>query len=77
MDIVCEVMFTQMTTVGIQKSGEQAIAAIFKELKQLDRGAITGIPVVISTYVSTLSLRGRRALRSVNLRKHKKKKFKS
>ena len=67
MDIAYGVMFTQMSAkAGF--FGERAIATIFKEFKQLYKGATSGNPVVIPIDARTLlSTRKRKALRIVNL----------
>ena len=45
---ILKIIFTQMSAkCGIRKHGEKAIAVIFKELNQLDKGAKEGNPVVI------------------------------
>ena len=45
---IVKVIFTQMSTkVGIRKHCKKAIAAMFKELNQFDKGAKKGDPVVI------------------------------
>ena len=42
----CDVMFTQMNAKkGIKLFGERAIAAMFKEFKQMDQGPMPGKPV--------------------------------
>ena len=67
------VVFTQMqASKGIKKYGQRAVAALFKELKQLDQGPMEGKPVVQGIDPSTLSeLEKREALEAVNLIKEK------
>ena len=67
-------MFTQMhVKKGIAKHGEKAIAVLFKELKQLNDGAIAGKPVVVPVDPRTLSIKEiRSALNVVTLIKEKK-----
>ena len=58
---------------GIKKHGQAAIAALFKELKQLDRGVLEGNPVVVPTDPNVLTPEGKkRALEAVNLIKEKR-----
>ena len=50
------VMFTQMSAKeGIKQFGEKAIAAMVKELKQLNNGAMKGKPVVVPINPSKLT----------------------
>ena len=52
----CRVMFTQMQAKkGIEKIGERAIAALVKEFKQLNDGAVPGKPVVCPVNPNTLT----------------------
>ena len=66
---IMKVIFTQMSAkCGIRKHGEKAIAAIFKELNQLDKGAKEGNPVVIPLDPYKLTTQEKReALEAVNL----------
>ena len=58
---------------GIELFGEEAIAAIYKEYKQLDEGAKKGNPVVSPTPSDTLTDEDKRqALDAVNLIKQKR-----
>ena len=82
----CEVLFTQMTTQpelkryaqmsakqGFKIFGQAAVAAMVKEFKQLDQGAVPGKPVVAPTDVNTLTpSEKKKALRAVNLIKEKR-----
>lgn len=53
--------------------GEQAIAAMFKELKQLDTGAMPGKPVIAPIHPSKLSEASKKkAMNAVNLIKEKR-----
>ena len=74
MNIAIKVMFTQMSAKrGIKLFGEEAIAAIYKEYKQLDEGAKKGNPVVSPTPSDTLTDEDKRqALDAVNLIKQKR-----
>ena len=67
-------VFTQMSaTQGIKKHGEKAIAAIFKELKQLNEGAMPGKPVITPIPFESLTEQDRsQALEAVNLIKEKR-----
>ena len=67
-------MFTQMNASrGIKEFGERAIAAIFKEYKQLNDGAFAGKPVVGEINPDTLTPeQKRKALDAVNLIKQKR-----
>ena len=69
-----DVMFTQMSAKqGIKLFGEKAIAAMYKELKQLDEGAMPGKPVVQPIDVKQLSDKDKKnALYAVNLIKQKR-----
>ena len=71
---IMKVIFTQMSAkCGIRKHGEKAIAAIFKELNQLDKGAKEGNPVVIPLDPYKLTTQEKReALEAVNLIKEKR-----
>ena len=66
-------VFTQMQgTKGIKKHREKVVAAMFKELKQLDQGAMEEKPEVQGIDPSTLSEQEKReALEAVNLIKEK------
>ena len=68
------VMFTQMSAKeGIKHFGERAVAAIFKELKQLDEGAMPGKPVVQPIDINKLTVENRKAaLNAINLIKQKR-----
>ena len=56
MDFTIGVVFNQMLAVqGINKYGEKAIAAMSKELKQLDVGAMDGKPVIVPIKAKTLT----------------------
>ena len=58
---------------GIKKFGERAIAAMFKEYKQLNDGVIEGKPVVKSMDAALLTPQDKkRALETVNLIKKKR-----
>ena len=58
---------------GIRKHGEKAIAVIFKELNQLDKGAKEGNPVVIPQDPTKLTSQEKReALEAINLIKEKR-----
>jgi hypothetical protein len=58
---------------GIKRFGEKAIAALFKEYKQLDEGAMKGKPVLAPINPDTLSYEQRKqALYAVNLIKEKR-----
>ena len=74
MNVALNVMFTQMTAKrGIKLFGEEAIAAIYKEYKQLDEGAKKGNPVVSPTPWEDLTDEDKRkALDAVNLIKQKR-----
>ena len=67
-------VFTQMSaTQGIKKHGERAIAAIFKELKQLNDGVMPGKPVIVPIPFEELTDEDvRQALEAVNLIKEKR-----
>mmetsp|Transcript_26947 Transcript_26947/g.39879 ORF Transcript_26947/g.39879 Transcript_26947/m.39879 type:complete len:200 (-) Transcript_26947:1357-1956(-) len=80
-DIVNDVMrstvnvtFTQMSAKkGMKLLGESAVAAMFKELKQLDQGPMPGKPVVQPVNVDELSAEVKeRAMEAVNLIKVKR-----
>jgi hypothetical protein len=80
MDIATNVMFTQMSEysqmsakAGIKRFGEQAVAAMWKEYKQLNEGAVPGKPVFGSVDPKSLSFEEHsRALEAVNLIKKKR-----
>ena len=60
-------------TREIQLFGEQAIAAMFKEFKQLDTGVVPGKPVIAPVDVDQVSPQARKAaLEAVNLIKEKR-----
>ena len=63
------VMFTQMSArKGIKLFGEQAIAAMFKELKQLNDGVVPGKPVIEPIKFESLTEENKQeALEAVNL----------
>ncbi len=67
-------VFTQMSaTQGIKKHGERAIAAIFKELKQLNDGAMPGKPAIAPIPFEDLAATNKKqALEAVNLIKEKR-----
>jgi len=71
---VTRVVFTQMSAKkGFKKHGQKAVSAIFKELKQLDIGAVEGRPVIEAIAHSTLTPKEKReALEAVNLIKEKR-----
>ena len=73
MNIALHVMFTQMTAKrGIKLFGEEAIAAMYKEYKQLNKGSKKGNPVVTPTPWEALSEDAKhKALDAVNLIKQK------
>lgn len=57
---------------GIEKHGERTVAAIIKELKQLDVGAKAGNPVVIPQVPHELTEKDEKeALEAINLIKEK------
>eukprot|EP00957_Ditylum_brightwellii_P179219 13653549-Ditylum_brightwellii.AAC.1 len=61
MSIAIKVMFTQMNTKkGIRMFGECAVAALFKEYKQLNDRAVSGEPVVSPIDSKTLTKKDRR-----------------
>ena len=68
------IVLTQMSAKkGIKLYGHRAVAAMFKELKQLNDGAKPGNPVVIPTCPDKLSSREKsEALEAVNLIKMKR-----
>lgn len=74
MNTALEVMFTQMTAKrGMKLFGEEAVAAIFKEYKQLDQGAKEGNPVVTPTPYESLTEDDKyKALDAVNLIQQKR-----
>ena len=74
MAIATKVMFTQMTAKkGMKLFGEQAVAAMFKEYKQLNEGAVPGKPVLAPIDPDTLSREEKRqSLEAVNLIKEKR-----
>ena len=67
-------MFTQMTSKqGIKTFGEKAVAAMLKEPKPLDEGAMAGKPVIQPMHVNILTREDRRgALNAINLIKEKR-----
>ena len=67
-------IFTQMSaSQGIKKHGEKAIAAVFKELQQLDTGVLPGKPVVAPQDPLELTAKDlEEALEAVNLIKEKR-----
>ena len=67
-------VFTQMSAQqGIKKHGEKAIAAILKELKQLNDGAVEGKPVITPISFEDLTPQDKeQALEAVNLIKEKR-----
>ena len=68
MDFTVGVVFNQMLAVqGIKKHGEKAMAAMFKELKQLDVGAMDGKPVIAPINARSLTtIEKEQALEAVN-----------
>ena len=70
----CEVMFTQMNAKkGIKQFGERAVAAMFKEYEQLDKGPMPGKPVFEPINYNDLTQEERKqALEAVNLIKEKR-----
>ena len=72
--LACDVMFTQMNAKkGIKLFGERAVAAMFKEYKQLDKGPMPGKPVFGPiSYESLTNQEIREALEAVNLIKEKR-----
>ena len=68
-DRAVHVMFTQMSAhKGIKLFGERAIAAMMKELKQLNNGVIPGNPVIQPIPFEELTLRNKKeALEAVNI----------
>jgi hypothetical protein len=66
--------FLQMTAkAGIKKFGDKAVAAMLKEFKQLNVGAVPGKPVFGTVDPTTLNREEkRRALEAVNLIKKKR-----
>lgn len=73
MNILNEVMFTKISVKAeIKKFAETAIAAMFKEFNQSDKGAIPRNPVVIPIYTINLTAEEKRkVLPAVNLIKEK------
>ncbi len=67
-------IFTQMSAKeGISRFGERAVAAIFKELKQLNDGVLPGNPVMQPISLEDLSPEDKqKALEAVNLIKEKR-----
>ena len=67
-------LLTQLSAnKGIKKHGQIAIAALFKELKQLDYGVMKGKPVVVPTDPDILSPNDKKqALEAINLIKEKR-----
>jgi hypothetical protein len=74
MSLATKVMFTQMNAKkGIKRFGERAIAAMFKEYKQMDEGPMPGKPVFGVCDSTKLSWEEKRqALEAVNLIKEKR-----
>lgn len=72
--LACEVMFTQMNAKkGIKMFGECAVAAMFKEYKQLNDGPMPGKPVFGPISYDELSQQEiKEALEAVNLIKEKR-----
>ena len=68
------VMFTQMSANrGIKIFGKRAVAAIFKELKQLNDGVLPGNPVIVPINIESLTDEDKRkSLKAVNLIKVKR-----
>ena len=68
------IVLTQMSAAkGIAKFGERAVAAMIKELKQLDEGPMPGKRAVAPVNPDTLSKDEKsRALEAVNLIKEKR-----
>ena len=73
-DRVMGIVFTQMSAnQGIKKHGDKAVAAVFKELQQLDTGVLPGNPVVAPQDPTELTAKDmREALEAVNLIKEKR-----
>ena len=67
-------MFAQMSArKGIKKFGEKAIAALIKEYKQLDQGAVKGKPVICAINPDDISLESKKkAMNVVNLIQQKR-----
>ena len=74
MKTTVDVMFTQMSAHrGIKMFKERAVAAMIKELTQLDRGAVEGKPVVIPINPKSLTPENKKqALEAVHLIKEKR-----
>ena len=74
MNFTVGVVFNQMLAMqGIKKHGEKAVAAMFKEFKQLDVGAMDGKPVIEPIDPKTLTtIEKEQALEAVNLIKEKR-----
>ena len=74
MDKALRIIFTQMSAKqGFKTVGEQAVAAIFKEYKQLNDGPMPGKPVVQAVDTNTLTDEMKsKALDAVNLIKIKR-----
>ena len=68
------VLFTQMSANrGIKLFGERSVAAIFKELKQLNDGVLPGNPVIVPIDIESLTEEDKRkSLEAVNLIKVKR-----
>ena len=68
------VMFTQMNAKkGIKQFGERAVAAIFKEFRQMDKGPMPGKPVFGPQDASKMTpLEKKKTLEAVNLVKEKR-----
>ena len=74
MKTATRVMFTQMgSSKGIKLFGERAVAAMTKELKQLEYGPMPGKKVIEAIDPDTLSFQQKRmALNAINLIKEKR-----
>ena len=74
MNFIVGIVFNQISaTQGVKKHGEKAVAAVFKELKQLDVGAMDGKPVITPIDVKTLTKTEKeQALEAVHLIKQKR-----
>ena len=67
-------IFTQMSAKqGMKTFGEEVVAVMLKELKQLDQGAMPGKPVVIPIDVTKLTEKEKKeALNAINLIKRQR-----
>ena len=67
--MACDVIFTQISiNAGIRNHRESAVVAMITEFTQLDKGAVSGKPVVIPTDTNTLTdIEKRKALPAVKL----------